>query len=516
MKLLFLVPAFIVTSLVSLTGQGQVSTKEWPMPTGHVTGLTKPGFKVVPVFSFENIRGEKHLILKMEISMGTVKDPVAPFSYRYTYRGKEYTDKELGLEPFAMIRMKTADFTVLVQGPRLSQKVEYEYIVGRKDLGAVSRDVGLSAFSAEIQSLDNVFYGGAEHIERAIKQFEAGTLQKTLGQNQPVPNPVKPDTVKKQAPPVNPPTTTVQAPKQEEKPIANNKESTTTDAGKTTTAAALPVVSQANSLEARAAYSLAEESYTKGDMRLAIQYLDEAVSKLGVANAKIQYLKVMALKALVAKDIRYAAELDAAIDGFEKAPDNAGFNEEKVLEVMKIKLERRRQKNIGAELEKGIAAVQQETGWFLGMESDSLILMHKELFDKHFQTYPSKKGKLAADGYEILQQGDGAFEMITLKKGVLQTYTRMFFSGDDKGYARLRERSPAIIDHYRQLFGSLPALDKKTTTTPSGNSNIIVNTYTYKWKLRDIAFYLITQETTYSLGTMSTCMITLTNDPAAQ
>src|SRR6187402_2972017 len=86
--------------------------------------------------------------------------------------------------------------------------------------------------------------------------------------------------------------------------------------------AAETVTAQTNPLEAKAAYLLAEESYDKGDMRAALQYLDDAISKLGKANAKTLYLKIIVLKEMNTKnpaDTSAGSKLDLAIADFEKA-----------------------------------------------------------------------------------------------------------------------------------------------------------------------------------------------------
>ncbi|SJZ62940.1 hypothetical protein [Sediminibacterium ginsengisoli] len=190
---------FTITLLVGLSpvwSQSAASVRDWPMPEGHRTGLSTPGFKVVPTLSFENLGSEKHLVLKMDITMGTAQNPVAPFSYHYTYNGKEYTDRDLGFDPFASVRMQKASFSVLVQGPGVNQEVLYESVISRKDLGVVSKDAVLSTYSCHVQSLRNVYYSGTEPVETAIRNFE----EKRKSQNQAPPQVAKPPVTGSSAP----------------------------------------------------------------------------------------------------------------------------------------------------------------------------------------------------------------------------------------------------------------------------------------------------------------------------
>lgn len=157
------------------------------MPPGNSTGLTAPGFKIVPNFEFLNLGSEKHVILKMKVDMGMARGGnAAPFSFRFTHMGKVYTDQDLGFDPFAPIRLNTATFTVLVQGANnMSQRIKYVSGVGQYDLGIVSKNALLSEYAAHVLNLDNIDYEGTENIIRAINQLEAERKKKTMAQNQP-------------------------------------------------------------------------------------------------------------------------------------------------------------------------------------------------------------------------------------------------------------------------------------------------------------------------------------------
>lgn len=95
---------------------------------------------------------------------------------------------------------------------------------------------------------------------------------------------------------------------------------------------------QTNAAEAKVAYLLAEESYGKGDYKSALEFLQQAREALGGSNCKVLYLQIMATRELYAKDTSNNSHLLSLILEFEKSPDYANFNEEKSLEISKLKL----------------------------------------------------------------------------------------------------------------------------------------------------------------------------------
>lgn len=91
---------------------------------------------------------------------------------------------------------------------------------------------------------------------------------------------------------------------------------------------ALPLYAQ-SSTEAKAAYLLAEESYSKADLKSALIYLGQASESLGEANAKILYLTIIIQQELAKTEKGYLQKLDSSITAFLQAPDVDSFNEEK-------------------------------------------------------------------------------------------------------------------------------------------------------------------------------------------
>ena len=95
---------------------------------------------------------------------------------------------------------------------------------------------------------------------------------------------------------------------------------------------------QINANEAKAAYLLAEECYGKADYKCALEYLQQVRTSLGAANCKVLYLQIMATRELHVKDPDVADKVLPLIDEFETSADYASFNEEKSLEITKMKL----------------------------------------------------------------------------------------------------------------------------------------------------------------------------------
>jgi len=101
----------------------------------------------------------------------------------------------------------------------------------------------------------------------------------------------------------------------------------------------LPVLAQMNETEAKASYMLAEENYGKGNYPVALTFLKNAKANLGGANCKILYLQIQIESELAKTKKNYRDSLLNTITAFQTSPDIKDFNEDKVLEVVKMKLE---------------------------------------------------------------------------------------------------------------------------------------------------------------------------------
>jgi hypothetical protein len=95
---------------------------------------------------------------------------------------------------------------------------------------------------------------------------------------------------------------------------------------------------QGNATEAKAACLFAEESYGKADYKDANNFLHQAKTRLGSSDCKLLYLQIMVTCELHPKDVSSGEKVLALINEFEKSPAFKDFNEEKILEVTKLKL----------------------------------------------------------------------------------------------------------------------------------------------------------------------------------
>lgn len=95
---------------------------------------------------------------------------------------------------------------------------------------------------------------------------------------------------------------------------------------------------QENETEAMAAYMLAEESYASGDYASSLKFLEKAEEKLGNTNSKLLYLKIQIQSELYKNDKLYYDRIMKTISHFQVGPDINNFNQDKVLEVVKMKM----------------------------------------------------------------------------------------------------------------------------------------------------------------------------------
>lgn len=276
-----------------------------------------------------------------------------------------------------------------------------------------------------------------------------------------------------------------------------------------------PVSAQSSAVEAKAAYLLAEESYGKGEMRTALQYLEDATSKLGTANAKVLYLKIMTLKELAVTDTGFNSKLDKAIAEFEKAPDAESFNEEKVLEIVKIKLQRKRQLSAASENQKVIEAFEQRTHFPVGASFDSIYLANKERLDAYFKRSYTSKERMGTDGFAIFMEENKVTEAIYLSGSRIKSYVKFHFSyGDENSsFSKSNAEFPAVLRTYTDLFGSTPVEQSKTTQSVTAGQTYTTVTRQYAWRAGSKALILYLLQITGPDYHASSCNITLTNDP---
>ncbi len=178
--ILILMCLFFYTEMIHAQSEeiGFRSVDKWPMPKGHIEGLTNPGFNIVPRVSKRNHSGKTWVVLNLDITFATVQNPLGGFSYKYLYNGKIYTDLMIGTAPFQNINSIDNVFKLRVQGPNINKEVIYDRIVGGIEICEAPADVRLSSYWVHVIELVNIHYSGQNSIVNAINSYEASIKAK--------------------------------------------------------------------------------------------------------------------------------------------------------------------------------------------------------------------------------------------------------------------------------------------------------------------------------------------------
>lgn len=228
-----------------------------------------------------------------------------------------------------------------------------------------------------------------------------------------------------------------------------------------------PASAQNNAAEAKAAYLLAEEEFNAGKYESAIAYLNEATEKLGTANAKILYLKIMALQPLAEKDFEQLEALKQSIELFEKATDIESFNEEKKLEIYKLKLKVKRLNAVTPTNELELTAFKQMkiSGLRLGMKLAALQKAEGKFFATATKTTTGD-----TDWFAGVYSDSSSISMV-IKKGVLVQID--FFPPGQHSQDVVKNAIP--LNQIKMKIGGGP---KDTTTTETAGVKKIFSSIT--------------------------------------
>lgn len=244
--------------------------------------------------------------------------------------------------------------------------------------------------------------------------------------------------------------------------------------------ATVTVSAQTSAAEAKAAYLLAEEAFGNADYKKAITYLQECKASLGQANSKILYLQIMSELELSKTDVAYLDALEKSIAAFYKAPDVDSFNEEKALEVMKLKIKVKEMKAAAiesvektkADKEKAAQVFQNWTwqDWPLNLKLTELKALKKG--DDFFSR--ANHGKDPKAGIEVLYNAfltrENTLQSVFLKDDMVVGYRAVLAYGGTP-YKQSAYSSEAMLhDLYRQKVDSLTNVFgfSPQTRTPSG------------------------------------------------
>lgn len=232
-------------------------------------------------------------------------------------------------------------------------------------------------------------------------------------------------------------------------------------------------LAQNNGAEARAAYLLAEEQFNAGKYEDCISYLEEAIKKLGSANSKILYLKIMSQRELAKKDPDYTPKLVATIETFEKLPDAASFNEEKLMEVMKLKLFIKKEGVVEKEPE------DPATASFRSYAIDGFnTAMSIEDLRKIKPDYFARVQKSVSNGIEayLPQAGGNAINVMAKNDVVFSVQKMLFYYFTDD--ANFSKGMSAFNNFKNTLHFNFEAVESREE---SGDKDMLSVTTHYKW-----------------------------------
>lgn len=228
-----------------------------------------------------------------------------------------------------------------------------------------------------------------------------------------------------------------------------------------------PLYSQVNETEAKAAYMLAEENYGKANYPAALSFLKNAKAKLGGANCKILYLQIQIESELAKTQKNYQDSLLKTITAFQTSPDIKEFNEEKVLEVVKMKMEMEQKGIEEKELKEKKAAdsVSREKlfkdfsltqGWELGQTLEEAEKKHPNFFRR---TSSEKSGLFP--GLKLISSKDVADVSVYVNdnKKIIGFRTNIEYPrliSKYQNYASGKDLKMKMVDAYTQIFGFAP------------------------------------------------------------
>jgi hypothetical protein len=234
-----------------------------------------------------------------------------------------------------------------------------------------------------------------------------------------------------------------------------------------------PLYSQVNETEAKAAYMLAEENYGKGSYPLALTFLKNAKAKLGGANCKILYLQIQIESELAKTQKNYQDSLLKTITAFQNSPDIKEFNEDKVLEVVKMKMEmeqkgieekelREKKAADAATREKLFKDYSLTQGWELGQTLEEAEKKHPNFFRRTSSEksglFPGLKLISSKDVDDLSVYVNDNKKIIGFRNNI--EYPKLISKYQD--YAVMKDIKMKLVEGYTQMFGFAPVVGYAT------------------------------------------------------
>lgn len=233
------------------------------------------------------------------------------------------------------------------------------------------------------------------------------------------------------------------------------------------------IYAQTTNSEVKAAYLLAEEAFASNDYKNALEYLEQCKAKMGRPNSKVLYLQILTEMELAKNEPAYYDKALSSIGAFEKAPDIEKFNEEKTLEVMKLKIRAKELKSNAAEeaiktkeyKERAAITFQKWTwlDWPMHVKLKDLKALKK---DENIFTH-SSKGRDPKSGIEVLYTPfltrENSLQCIYIKDELVIGYRAILAFGGtsykSSSYASepiLKALYDQTADSLSRVFGFLP------------------------------------------------------------
>lgn len=261
--------------------------------------------------------------------------------------------------------------------------------------------------------------------------------------------------------------------------------------------------SQINANEAKAAYLLAEESYVKSDYPATLKFLENAKKSLGGVNSKILYLQIQAEAEMAKADPKLTSNVLQTIAAFETASDIKTFNEEKVLEVLKMKLALKAKNEEIAEATKkeadAIAKGRQSfndvtyPNWPFQTSFNQLKISHKDstLFQKRLKERFEKETGLTLysipaasfSGSSVVPDiyaGSNIFGVL-VKADTVKGYRRVRYRADPQTGGSYNEAGKLIKDYIQGVTDAL--YEKPVFKAENENANYDQYTWTHGNKI---------------------------------
>jgi hypothetical protein len=254
---------------------------------------------------------------------------------------------------------------------------------------------------------------------------------------------------------------------------------------------------QNGQLEAKAAYLLAEEEFNNSKYTKSIQYLDEAIGKLGSPNAKILYLKILAESELSKTDTTYLVRVLRSIETFQTVPDYADFNEQKVLEITKLKYkvaEMREMELAKRKIELADDSAFQKVvidNWRLGMSIEEAEQIDPDFFKKAkkgtYGTLIRYMGKQLIRTNSLNGRTNSRIFYSDFKDGKLAFLYKIWIIDKDDNFVKSNE----MINSFRKALSFDPLITTSSNTQDwDKNSKMNIRFTSYLWKRGDKVIFI--------------------------